>query len=179
MLALWSGREAAEIDAAIFSSKFEEEAERGLWSPESYLLEIGRRLGYELTVDEWITSRRATTEPDHDVLDLARSLSNHMCVGMFTNNPLMLKHHFESVFPEAAAIFSDRAVFSAEIGRRKPDPEAFRLLIQRLDTTPHEMLFIDDDHQYVDGARRAGLNAEVFTGYPQLIERLAAYGIVV
>ncbi len=178
MLAHWSGREAAEVDHALFSSRFEEEAEQGLWSPEDYLLEIGRRLGYALTVDEWTTSRRATTEPDPDVLGLARSLSNRWRVGMFTNNPLMLKQHFENVFPEAAALFSERAVFSAELGRRKPDPSAFRLLAQRLGTTPHEMLFIDDDRQYVDGARRAGLNAKVFSGYPQLLEQLAIYGIV-
>lgn len=67
MLANWSGQQAEGIDLAICKSDFEEEAERGLWSPESYLNEIRRRLGYQLTVDEWITSRRATTEPDPDV----------------------------------------------------------------------------------------------------------------
>lgn len=178
MLAHWSGRDAAEIDREIFKSRFEEEAERGPWSTDGYLHEIRRRLGYDLTVDEWIMSRRATTEPHSEVLDLARSLSSRWRVGMFTNNPLMLKHHFNRVFPEAAAIFSGDAIFSADLGRRKPDPEAFRLLASRLDTTPSEMLFIDDDHDYVDGARRAGLHAEVFTGYPLLVERLAALGIV-
>ena len=178
MLAEWSGREVAEIDRAIFKSRFEEEAEQGLWSPASYLLETGRRLGYELTVDQWVLARKAATEPDPDVLGLARSLSTRWRVGMFTNNPLMLKEHFEQVFPEAAAIVGESAVFSAELGRRKPDPEAFRLLARRLQTPPSAMLFIDDDPRYVDGARRAGLHAEVFTGCAQLIEQLAVYGVV-
>lgn len=178
MLARWSGREAGEVDLAIFKSVFEEEAEQGLWSSESYLDEIRRRLGYQLTVEEWVASRRAATEPDPEVLGLARTLSSRWRVGMFTNNPLMLKEHFDSVFPEAAAIFRDRAIFSAELGRRKPDPEAFRLLARRLHATPAEMLFIDDDPQYVDGARTAGLNAEVYAGYPALVDQLAAYGVV-
>lgn len=90
----------------------------------------------------------------------------------------MLKEHFARVLPEAAAIFRERAISSAELGRRRPDPETFRLLARRLQASPAEMLFIDDDPDYVDGARAAGLNAEVYAGYPALADQLAAYGVV-
>jgi len=177
LLAEWSGRSPAEIDHAIFASVFEEEAEQGLWSPEEYLREIGERLGYRLTADEWVTARRATTEPDPHVLALARSLVPTWRIGLFTNNPLLLKVHFGSVFPEAAALFGERAVFSAELGRRKPDPAAFLLLAQRLNAAPAAVFFTDDDPAYIDGAREAGLQAAVYTGLGQLREHLRVYGI--
>ena len=47
---------------------------------------------------------------------------------MFTNNPLLLKRHIAEVFPAVPEIFGTRAVFSAELGRSKPDPEAFHRL---------------------------------------------------
>lgn len=177
LLANWSGKTPAEIDTAIFKSAFEADAELGLWPPDAYLQEFGERLGYALTPGEWIAARKATTEPNQPVLSLARSLSSTHRIGMFTNNPLMLKRHLDEVFPQAAALFGERAVFSAELGRGKPDPEAFLLLAQRLEADPAQMLFIDDDPVYVAGARGAGLQAEVFTSYNELLEKLVAHGI--
>lgn len=178
LLAELSGLPAADIDAAIFKSSFEREAERGLWSPEDYLAEFGRRLGCRVSIEAWISARKVTTEPDQAVLRIARSLVPAHRIGMFTNNPLILRRHFDAVFPEAASLFGDRAVFSAELGRCKPDPAAFLLLAGRLRCEPKEMLFLDDDSEYVDGARTAGLHAEVCHGYQQLTDHLRAYGVV-
>lgn len=177
LLARWSGRDPAEIDRLIFSSTFEQDAECGLWPPDSYLHEVGERLGYELSAQEWVTARQATTEPDPRVLAVARALSTTCRIAMFTNNPLMLKHHFGQVFPEAAELFGDDAVFSAELGRRKPDPEAFRLLADRLGAAPGSVLFIDDDQGYVEGARAAGLQAVAFSDHRQLGRDLVTYGL--
>jgi putative hydrolase of the HAD superfamily len=66
------------------------------------------------------------TEPNVAVLSLAREVGAGHPIGMFTNNPLLLKRHLAEVFPAAAEIFGTRAVFSAELGLCKPDPAAFR-----------------------------------------------------
>lgn len=178
LLAELSGLPAADIDAAIFKSPFEREAEQGLWSADDYLAEFGRRLGCRVSVEQWINARKVTTEPDHEVLRIARSLVPAYRIGMFTNNPLILRRHLDAVFPEAASLFGDRAVFSAELGRCKPDPAAFLLLAGRLGSKPGNMLFVDDDAEYLKGARTAGLNAEVCHGHQQLTDHLRAYGVV-
>ena len=98
-------------------------------------------------------------EPDLAVLALARQLSVERPVGMFTNNPWLLKRHIAEVFPAVPDLFGTRAVFSAELGRSKPDPEAFRRLATRLECAPDEILYFDDDATYVAGAREAGLSA--------------------
>src|SRR5262245_10006949 len=136
LLASWSGRSPEAIYAAIWRSGFEDEAERGVLTADPYLQGFGERLGYPLSAAEWVAARRAAMEPDESVLALARRLSAERRVAMFTNNPLLLKRHIAEVFPAAPEIFGERAVFSAELGRSKPDPEAFRRLARRLGVPP-------------------------------------------
>ena len=112
-----------------------------------------------LPTPQWVEARRAAMEPDLGVLSLARRLSARHLVGMFTNNPLLLKRHIAEVFPAVPEIFGTRAVFSAELGRSKPDPEAFRRLAASLGLAPDEVLYFDDDATYVRGAREGGLSA--------------------
>jgi glucose-1-phosphatase len=164
LLASWSGRSADAIHAAIWGSGFEDEAERGLLSADDYLKGFGERMGYPLTAAQWVEARRVSMAPDPAVLALARQLATARPVGMFTNNPFLLKQHIAEVFPAVPEIFGPRAVFSAEVGRSKPDPEAFRRLAGRLGVSPGEILYFDDEAAYVAGARDAGLAAHRVVG---------------
>jgi putative hydrolase of the HAD superfamily len=176
-LTSWSGRSPDAIHAAIWRSGFEDEAERGVLSADDYLKGFGDRLGYPLTAAEWIEARKVAIEPDLAVLALARQLSTERIVGMFTNNPWLLKRHIAEVFPAVPDLFGPRTIFSAEIGRSKPDPEAFRRLATRLGCAPDEMLYFDDDATYVVGAREAGLSADRVGGAPDVCASLAAHGL--
>ena len=177
LLASWSGRSPDAIHAVIWGSGFEDEAERGLLSADDYLKGFGERMGYPLSAAEWVMARKAAIEPDAAVLSLARRLSRDRPVGMFTNNPLLLKRHIAEVFPAVPDIFGTRAVFSSELGRSKPDPEAFRRLAGRLEVGPDEVLYLDDDATYVAGAREAGLLADRVGGAPSVRASLAGHGI--
>jgi glucose-1-phosphatase len=177
LLASWSGRSPDAIHAAIWRSGFEDEAERGLMSADDYLKGFGERMGYPLSAAQWVEARRVAIEPDPAVLSLARQLGTVHPVGMFTNNPLLLKRHIAEVFPAVPDIFGTRAVFSAELGRSKPDPEAFRRLATHLAVAPDEIFYLDDDATYVAGARRAGLLADRVDGAPGVRASLAAHGL--
>jgi len=177
LLASWSGRSADEIHAAIWRSGYEDAAERGDVSADDYLKGFGERMGYTLSAAQWIEARRVAIEPDWTVLSLARQLGASRPVGMFTNNPLLLKRHFAEVFPAAADIVGARAVFSAELGRSKPEPEAFRRLAAHFAMTPAEVLYFDDDAAYVEGAREAGLAAHLVGGAAGVRGGLVLYGL--
>jgi putative hydrolase of the HAD superfamily len=107
-------------------------------SADEYLRGFGERMGYPLSAPQWVEARRVAMEPDLAVLSLARQLSARHLVGMFTNNPLLLKRHIAEVFPAVPEIFGTRAVFSAELGQSKLDPEAFRRLAARLGLAPDD-----------------------------------------
>ena len=177
-LSEWSGRSPDAIHAAIWRSGFEDEAERGLVSADDYLKGFGERMGYALSAAQWVEARRGAIEPDFSMLALARQVDGERPVGMFTNNGWLLKRHFGEVFPHAAELFGPRAVFSAELGRSKPDPEAFRRLAIRLERAPGEVLYFDDDAAYVAGARDAGLSACHVGGVAGVRAGLAAHDIV-
>jgi putative hydrolase of the HAD superfamily len=176
-LAAWSGQNPDTIHAAIWRSGFEDEAERGLVSADDYLRGFGERLGYPLSAAQWVEARRVAIEPDLAVLSLVRQLSVERPVGMFTNNPWLLKRHIAEVFPAVPDLFGTRAVFSAELGRSKPDLEAFRRLAIRLACTPDEILYFDDDAAYVAGAREAGLSAHCVGGAAGVRTGLAMHGL--
>ncbi len=54
----------------------------------------------------------------------------------------------------------DARVLSCEEGRRKPDPELFRLIAHRLDATPQECLYVGDGGGHeLTGASRCGMRA--------------------
>ena len=177
LLASWSGRRLDAIHAAIWHSGFEDEAERGVVSADDYLKGFGERMGYPLSAAQWVEARKVAIEPDLAMLSLARQLSTNCPVGMFTNNSLLLKRHIAEAFPAVADIFGRRAIFSAELGRRKPDPEAFRRLATHLEVAPHAILYFDDDATYVAGAREAGLSADRVGGVADVRAGLAAHGL--
>jgi putative hydrolase of the HAD superfamily len=177
LLAEWSGGAPETIKAAIWDSGFEGESERGLWDADGYLREFGARMGYPLTAAQWVEARRASTTANEPVLAIAQRVGERVPVGIFTNNGFLLKRHFAEVYPAAAALFGERATFSADVGERKPEPEAFRRLATRLGVAPDRLLFFDDNASYVAGARDAGLHAHQYQDPASLTARLAEHGL--
>ena len=72
---------------------------------------------------------------------------------------------------------SELAVFHAihcshELKARKPDPEAFTLVLEHHDLDPAETLFVDDLAVNVEAARHLGLHGIVFTTAEELRRQL-------
>jgi putative hydrolase of the HAD superfamily len=73
----------------------------------------------------------------------------------------------------ALAIF-DHLSFSAELGVVKPDPAAFRAVLEMLDLAPGEVLFIDDRPENVAAAIETGMRAVRFSSAERLADTLRA-----
>ena len=56
-----------------------------------------------------------------------------------------LLNHFRNVF------------VSCEIGKRKPEPEAFKAISREIDVKPQHILFFDDTLEHVEGAEKIGM----------------------
>jgi epoxide hydrolase-like predicted phosphatase len=72
----------------------------------------------------------------------------------------------------------DTVVISGEVNLRKPDPEIFWLVAERLDVEPEECVFVDDLIANVDGARKVGMTGVHHVTPQQTIDELEAlFGI--
>jgi FMN phosphatase YigB (HAD superfamily) len=63
------------------------------------------------------------------------------------------KTRFENAF--------EKIYYSCDIGLRKPDPSIFELVLQENNLRASETLFVDDSPQHIDGAKVAGIQAEL------------------
>ncbi|MFZ0378291.1 MAG: HAD family phosphatase [Solirubrobacteraceae bacterium] len=63
---------------------------------------------------------------------------------------------------------------SAFVGTRKPEPQIYRITLERLGATPEATLFIDDTEVNCDGARQLGMTAVRFRRTEQAIEEIEA-----
>jgi putative hydrolase of the HAD superfamily len=67
---------------------------------------------------------------------------------------------------------------SFQIKMAKPDPDAFRYVINALSCEPSEILFLDDSRMNVDAARLVGMKAERACGIDQVEKILSEYGVL-
>ncbi len=63
-------------------------------------------------------------------------------------------------------------ILSHEIGVKKPELEAYVILLNALQISPQEVLFVDNKHCNVDAAKDLGMDGIVFTSRNQLIKEL-------
>jgi HAD superfamily hydrolase (TIGR01509 family) len=68
--------------------------------------------------------------------------------------------------PWQIALF-DEIVLSVEIGRTKPDVQAYQAIAARLDQSPADCVMVDDLARYVTGAREAGMQAIQYISFEQ------------
>ncbi len=67
----------------------------------------------------------------------------------------------------------DGAVFSFREGVVKPDPEIYKILLDRYNLSAEECVFIDDTEENVISAEKLGFKRIVFTGYDDAAMKLA------
>ena len=60
--------------------------------------------------------------------------------------------------------------YSCKLRAVKPEPDAYRQVLEGLGAPAGEVLFVDDRPDNVEAARREGIRAEVFTG-PEVFDR--------
>ena len=168
LMAEMTGVDAKTIERVIFEEGFDERADAGGYTAESYHEEFCRRIGAPLSVEQWLEARASSMQPNLAVLDMARRVAHHVTVAMLTNNGPLLEEHIDRVFPEVPEIFGEHAYFSCRIGAGKPDGQAFQWVTERLRAPPAETLFIDDSAEYLAGAARAGLMTHQFRSVAEL-----------
>lgn len=108
---------------------------------------------------------------DDDLIEYIRQLRKDYRTGLLSNawdgiRPAILKR-----FPQMLTVF-DVAVFSAEVGMRKPDLRYYNWILEKLGVGAEEAVFIDDYPPNVEAARQIGMHAVRFVNPEQLYREL-------
>ncbi len=113
-------------------------------------------------------------EIDHHMVALVRAARAHLPVAILSNTTTALEadlrlHGIADAFD---AVFS-----SAVLGAAKPAPAVYRAVTAAMGVRPERVFFTDDEMLHVQGARHAGLRAELFSGAAMFAASLARYGL--
>ena len=146
----------------------------GSISDEDYVRHVADRLGLpdRRAALDFLQAFYTSDRFNPTVMRAARALRGRYHVGVLSNAfPAQVETIREQYGIDVHAEF-DAYVNSALVGLSKPDPRIYHLMLERLDTKPHQAVFLDDTLRNVDAARELGIHAIQFvdpdTSLPEL-----------
>ncbi len=74
--------------------------------------------------------------------------------------------------------FFESKILSFEVGCLKPNPQIFQKALSLANSSLNECFYIDDIQEYIDSARKIGLDSEVYTDTKTLISHLKKRSII-
>src|SRR4051794_6478150 len=92
-LAKLAGTTNESVHKAIWDSGFELLGDSGTLDAADYLRGFGERIGYPLSLDEWIEARRRSMQADLAMLEIADSLRQTVDIAVLTNNTTLVADH--------------------------------------------------------------------------------------
>lgn len=112
--------------------------------------------------------------PNDALFELIKELKPDYKVAVLSN---AAENWLEHLFGRDRAQLFDATLLSYEIQAMKPDPIMYETIAERLDVTPSECLFIDDQQRYCEGAQAIGMEAICYQDNAQLTKKLKNYNI--
>jgi len=166
---------AADIPKRLAGTGLVERFETGLVEPLDFVDQLTRildlRVDYDQFCDIWGCIFMDTLIPEEIIEGLA---ARYRLILLSNTNAI----HFELIRRRYPILrhFHD-LVLSYEVKAMKPDPAIYRVAIERAGCRPEECFYTDDIAEYVEGGKRAGLDAVQFRGAEALRGDLTSRGI--
>jgi len=155
------------INQIMFESQAWQDALVGTKSLKEFWQAIGPQLRLESfeMIDVFRKRYHADESIDRGVLSLIRQLHGRYKLAVLSNAPPGLAKWLSAW--EILDLF-DVVYCSGDEGMIKPDPVVYNSTLNRLETLPHEAVFIDDTIGHVKAAQSLGIHGILFTESEQL-----------
>jgi len=144
---------------------------------DTFVRELLAELDLPLTPERFLKSFQGWVKgPYAGALPLLQALAPDYTLAYLSNVNAL---HWERLRGETALFGPFDAGFpSFEIGRLKPDPEAYRYVLDALGVRAERVVFLDDNQPNVDGARAVGMRACRAHGPEGAARALRALGVL-
>ena len=172
------GRTREEIQALLIDSGKQWEFERGQLSAEEFHQWFEEAAGQSVSYPDLVRAGSDIFELNASIVPVLDTLKDRGHRLVLLSNTCI--SHFEFIWNEYEVLqrFDDFAT-SYKAGAIKPERPIFDLALSKIQCAPEEAFYTDDIADYVNVARGMGIQAEVFTDTPTLIQHLAARDIQV
>ncbi|MFH1587944.1 MAG: HAD-IA family hydrolase [Candidatus Diapherotrites archaeon] len=107
--------------------------------------------------------------------ELIKKLKRKYIVAVMSNQNAIAHKAFSQSFG-LGSVF-DREIISGELGAKKPSAEYFKKVCGILKVNPKELIFFDDQQENIDGAKKTGIKAFLFTSVDKAKKDLKSMGI--
>ena len=127
---------------------------------EAAMHEVARRFDIDSPV-EMITASKYWIDVDPTMIGAVRALRKLGIRCALATNQQNLRGGYMRRALGFGEVF-DEQFYSHELGVAKPDADYFRAVLERIKVPAETVLFLDDRDENVEGARAAGIPAELF-----------------
>lgn len=154
-------REGAFLDAS-------ERHDRGEYSDKQFFWAIADASGE--TAEQVEAELEADNEFNQPLVDYVKTLQGKYKLALLSNSSSeYLRNELATYDLEK---YFDEITISSEVGLIKPEPEVFEHIMRKLGVRPEECIFTDDNPKHTSAAEKLGIRSIVFTGVPELKERI-------
>ena len=155
--------------------------EAGAISPKEFLEQLQKECdnaSIELVENAW---NAMLLDLPQSRLNYIKTLKNNYQIFLLSNtNAIHIRAFKNKIGEEKWKAFSsvfDKMYLSHEIRFRKPDKEAFQIILEENNLKPNEVFFIDDSPQHIETAKGLGINChylldreDITTLFPDTIQ---------
>ena len=172
-----SWAESAGVHPQKIAEKFKadshyERFETGEISPDEYRAYVCSVQGIQLSDEDF---ERGWNDIYLDVIpgveSILEELQKHLKLVVLTNTNQIHAPEWRKRYRDILTYF-EKIFASHEIGARKPDAEAFQIVLDYLNIKPDKVVFIDDRIENVRGAESVGLRGILTPTTAQVVEKL-------
>ena len=145
-------------------------SEKELWEKAETKLNINIQSANSI----WYDCFKNIYSPREDMFNLANDLKeNGYLIALLSNTEVPAMNFFND---QNYTMF-DYKIFSCKEGKAKPEPELYKILLNKLAIPAEQTLFIDDKLDNVETARKLNMNAVQYIDREKLIRDLQEYDI--
>lgn len=113
---------------------------------------------------------------DEEMIPYIKKLAEKYKVGLMSNagseeiRPLLAENNYEDIF--------HHIMISGETGLIKPNPEAFKNVLENLDVQAEEAIFVDDSEKNILAANDLGITSVLYENFSKMKADLEKLGVV-
>ena len=175
--------DSADVEVSMVKESFPWDAhdqyERGIMNNDDWFITYKESLPQPCCLkrsDFWNAWKLLLGE-EKNTVNILEALNKQYSIWLLSNtNPKHIQDEIEKryLFPSLV----NGAVYSFDVGVRKPEKEIYEIAMQRANANPQECLFIDDLLENIQAAKQIGIEGVHFISSEQLKQELVHLGII-